>query len=374
MRTILTIILATISLVAIQAQDIIVKNGGDTLKVYDLKVGTKFITYRLTPDEKPARRISKSKVRSIKNNKKDTITYIVDHVAENDATITITEKEEKQHGEIQRPASINNSLIINRYNIRHDNYNNKRESNTTANCAVAIMAVADSSILANEDIEIEITPDRKSQSLQAEYLVYIHNKSDRNIHIDFENCFRIYNNGSFKTFYNAKEIRQSRKSNESLTLTEYRKNPQYPGMKYKNKERARSIRHNSSNSTNTSQRIVKEKKTATIPPGGKLPLPANISLDENNELVKRGERFGFMFDRNINKWQTISFTESSTPYRSSFTIRYSYDKKFATYSIVKFAIYAKEIIGINRKGFKASKIYNFDNHTIYSEVNIKLNK
>ena len=371
MRAILTIILATISLIVTQAQDIIVKNGGDTLKVYDLKVGTKFITYRLTPDEKPARRISKSKVRSIKNSKNDSITYIVDLVAENTAAATITQKDEKHRGEVQRPASIDNSLIINSYNIRHNSYDNKKESNTVANCAVAIMAVTDSSILANEDVEFEIAAIEKSQSIQAQYCVYIHNKSDRNIHIDFENSFRIYNNGSFKTFYNAKEIRQSRKSNESITLTEKRKNATYPGMQYKNKEREKSRKYNSSNRTNTSRSIVKEQKTATIPPGGKLQLPANISLDANDEVVKRYERFGFTLDKNINKWQTMSFTESSTPYRSSFTIRYSHDKKFESYSTVKFVLYAKEVIGINRKGFKASKIINYDSRTIYSEVNTK---
>ena len=43
------------------SQDIIVKNDGETMNVYDLKVGKKFITYRLTPGG-TSKRIGKAKV------------------------------------------------------------------------------------------------------------------------------------------------------------------------------------------------------------------------------------------------------------------------------------------------------------------------
>lgn len=370
MRTTLATILVTIGLLAAQAQDIIVKSGGDTMKVYDLKVGTKFITYRLTPDEKPARRISKTKVRSIKKEQKDSATDIIHLAAAVDTATTIITKAERRTGEIERPASIDNRLLINKYNIRHDRYGNKKESNKATDCAIAIMAVTDSSILANEDIEIRITPYGKPQDIQAQYSIYIHNRSDKNIYLDFENSFRIYNDGSFRTFYINKEITQNRKSNESLIFTEKIKRSYHPTIQYKRKEWEKGGKYNSGKSRSTSHKI-KGQKIATIPPGGKLQLPARIFLDSNDEIIKRYERFGFTLNRNINIGQTISFKESDTPYRSSFIVRYSHDKKFTGYTTVKFDIYAKEIIGIKRKGFDANRIYNYDNHTIYSEVTIK---
>ena len=92
MRLFLTTILTILCLLTATAQDIIVKVDGDTLKVYDLKINAKFITYREKPGkESPSRRIGRAKVLSVKKRNCKSVTIskpapapvIVQQLAEN---------------------------------------------------------------------------------------------------------------------------------------------------------------------------------------------------------------------------------------------------------------------------------------------------
>ena len=72
------VIIATFTILCLltaAAQDIIVKKSGDTLRVYDLKINAKFITYRENPGkDSPSKRIGKAKVLSVKKAKGKSVT------------------------------------------------------------------------------------------------------------------------------------------------------------------------------------------------------------------------------------------------------------------------------------------------------------
>ena len=388
MKRIVLLLTAIITLLTAVAQDIIVTSDGERMTVYDLKVGKKFITYRLTPGG-TSKRIGKARVTSYKKQKKaaptvknietekpDTTTQQTGEVLE----ITIAEKPrkpEKITGEIKRATADNNSRLIEQYSKPHNGYGTRQSNGTPAKYAIAIMGIADGSVLSNEDIEVEFEAYERIKRARMQYCIYIHNKSDKTIYIDLENTFRIFNNGTFEPYYKGKQIKQN-KRNEKLLTVEH-KAATYSATGYGEREStSRKSKYTAQSSSNTSLNS-REQKVAAIPPMGKLALPAETSVDNNNEIVKRYDSFSTTLHNpggEVIEWQATDLDEAKSPYRNSFHITYSTDKRFTTYSTMKFTIYAKQLIGIPRNTlkFRSGDIHGYDRHTIYGEAYIKPKK
>ena len=180
------VIIATFTILCLltaAAQDIIVKKSGDTLRVYDLKINEKFITYRENPGKNsPSKRIGKAKVLSVKKAKgksvtisqpdpapakakvqlpvskveKDTIVYFTEILPQDSARKTAEKPAKEPKGEVTRAVSPDNARLVGLYNSPLAGYGDKEPKKSKAHRAVAIMGVTDSSVLANEDIEVEI--------------------------------------------------------------------------------------------------------------------------------------------------------------------------------------------------------------------------
>ena len=65
-RFIFLLFLVYCTLFAVRAQDVIVLHSGESLKVYGVNMGKEFVTYKLLPDDKNRKRISRRKVYSVK--------------------------------------------------------------------------------------------------------------------------------------------------------------------------------------------------------------------------------------------------------------------------------------------------------------------
>lgn len=375
-----------IALLTAAAQDIIVKSDGERITVYDLKVGKKFITYRLTPGG-TSKRIGKARVISYKKQKKATAAVKNIEVEKPDTTqqtneileIAIAEKPKKPEkitGEIKRATADNNSRLIEQYSKPHNGYGTRQSNGTKAKYAIAIMGVTEGSVLSNEDIEVEFEAYERIKRARMQYCIYIHNKSDKTIYIDLENTFRIYNNGTFDAYYKGKQIKHN-KRNEKLLTVEH-KVATYSATNYgETGSASRKSKYKTQSSSNTSQ-SSREQKIVAIPPMGKLALPAETSVD-NNGIVKRYDSFSTTLHNpggEVIEWQATELDEAKSPYRNSFHITYSTDKRFTTYSTMKFTIYAKQLIGIPRNTlkFRSGDIHGYDKHTIYGEAYIKPKK
>lgn len=376
-----------IALLTAAAQDIIVKSDGERITVYDLKVGKKFITYRLTPGG-TSKRIGKARVISYKKQKKATAAVKNIEVEKPDTTqqtneileIAIAEKPKKPEkitGEIKRATADNNSRLIEQYNKPHNGYGTRQSNGTKAKYAIAIMGVTEGSVLSNEDIEVEFEAYERIKRARMQYCIYIHNKSDKTIYIDLENTFRIYNNGTFDAYYKGKQTKQNKRKEKQLSVEH--KVATYSATRYGERESAsQKSKYTAQRSNNTLQNS-REQKVVAIPPMGKLALPAETSVDNNNEIVKRYDFFSTTLHNpggEVIEWQATELDEAKSPYRNSFHITYSTDKRFTTYSTMKFTIYAKQLIGIPRNTlkFRSGDIHGYDKHTIYGEAYIKPKK
>ena len=388
MRLVFTIVFTVLCLLAATAQDVIVKKDGDTLRVYDLKINPKFITYRENPGKKSAsKRISKAKVLSVKKSNGRSILIsqplrepvVAPEITErpNDIAIEVPVAEESEafcdtvckrlKGEIKRAVAACNAHVIEKYNKSYGGYGDKKQKNSKADCAVAIMGVTAGSVLANEDVEIEFSECAYSSEASIQYEIFVHNKTDKIIYLDLENCFRIYNDGTFKSYYSGKHIRQSKKNNVKVAFTNKatKLRPQY---EYSTKP-VKSITLSLEERKQTSQ-VIKENKVIAIPPKGKAALPPRMFLDECNDIVKEYDLFCTILQNSLNDWQVVNIVEQQTPYKNSFIITYSLNKNFNVFSTVNFGLYLRQMIGLGTRfsRFDKTQIQGYDENIICGEV------
>lgn len=396
MRLFLTIALTILCLLTATAQDIIVKINGDTLRVYDLKVNAKFITYRDRPGkESPSRRIGKAKVLSVKKKNGKSIIIsrptpaisvisttpevqqpplIVAQPVQEQPIVTEAPAYEKPKGEVKRAVAHENAAIVGAYNKNHDGCNGKKPKNSKAGCAVAIMGLSPSSVLANEDVEIEISECGRRNDASIQYQIYVQNKSDKIIYLDLENSFRIYNDGTFKPYYSGKQIRQSKKSNEKVSFSGKRtvSRPHYVNGR---KTASGGVTFSIEDKVQTTQ-VVKEQKIISIPPKGKVALPPRISLDAYDEILKEYDVFCATLPAKhyaLHDWQVVNIDEQQSPYKNSFIITYSPNKNFDTYSTVNFTLFIRQLIGLGKRfsRFDVTRIQGYDRYTICGEVSFE---
>lgn len=385
MRLFLSMALTILCLLTATAQDIIVKTDGDTLKVYDLKVNAKFITYREKPSkESPSRRIGKAKVLSVKkrNGKSVTISkpapepVTIPDTVEQPQTVTVEKpvekgqkvSREKQKGEVKRAVAPDNAQLVDAYNKNHSGYGDEKEKNSKAGRAVAIMGVTTGSVLANEDVAIEIL--KCEETMQ--YNIFVQNNSDKIIYLALEKCFRVYNDGTFKPYFSGKQIRQSKKSDSKVSVStkSYRSPMQYPNGRKRGAYKGTTVSMEDKKQTT---QIVREAKILAIPPKGKIALPPRVSLDESDEIINEYDAFSATLPAaqySLNDWQTTSIDEQQTPYKNSFIITYSPDKNLGTYSTVNFGLYLRQLIGLGTKfsRFDETLIHGYDKHTICGKI------
>lgn len=387
MKKLLTTTLTILCLLTATAQDVIVKKDGDTLTVYNLKINTKFITYKEKPgNDAPSKRISKAKVLTVKKrngknitiSKPDTAAYNLQNIDEQPTNTTVKKIQEQQatsqttikessKGEIKRAVADNNILLVNKYNKPHSGYGDKKQTKEEAASALAIMGVTSGSTLSNEDVEIEISENEECTP-PLQYNIYIHNKTDKTIYLDLENCFRIYNDGTFDPYYSSKQIRQNKKSNTKIALLN-KATTSYPLHARRKRANSYATKYTIEEKKETSQ-IVKEQKKITIPPKGKVALPPKTSLDKYDEILRSYDTFYTSIQYPLNDWQVVNISESQTPYKNSFVITYSPDKNFKTYSTVNFGVCIRQLIGLGIRFSKLKKslIHDYDKYTILGEV------
>lgn len=384
MRLFLSIALTILCLLTATAQDIIVKTDGDTLRVYDLKVNAKFITYREKPGkESPSRRIGKAKVLSVKKrNAKsviisnpvpapevapDTVWQSQKVSVENPADKQQKISNEKLKGEIQRAVAANNAALVAAYNKNHGGYGEKQPKKEKVARAVAIMGVSAGSQLSNEDVEVEIL--NSSETFQ--YKIFVQNKSDNIIYLDLENCFRVYNDGAFNPYYSGKQIRQNKKSNSKVSIST-KNNASRPQYIDGRKRTTGATTFTLEDRKQTSQ-VIKEQKVLAIPPKGKVALPPCVSLNDNEEFIEEYDTFSVTLpvaQYPLHACQVTNIAEHQAPYKNSFIITYSPNKKFETYSTVKFGLYLRQLIGLGTRfsKFDETLIHDYDRYTICGKI------
>ena len=194
------------------------------------------------------------------------------------------------------------------------------------------------SVLSNKDIEISF--ELRWNNFCCQYAIFIRNKTDETIYIDLDKTHWVDKEGEYHTYFNDKQ-------QTSVTLGE----SSGGGI---------GLGHGivlSGGSSNATTTTYLNNRYLDIPPHGKAILSDHdeavtkkekalteeetIKLSHCEDLFDAyGKKKGF-----IRESETLIFDEGETPYSRNYTIVYTKDETYGTYSETGFGIYIQQAFG-----------------------------
>lgn len=331
----------------VSAQDVIVKKDGSTIISKVLEVNIADIKYKKFSNQNgPTYTISKSDVMAInyENWEKDDFRTLD---SKDDKNEEYNERNPSQRF-IEKKLSENNSKLIEKY--RGDIQFAKTASDKDAKSIFPIMAVSDSSLMSNDEIEMRFVPtiihDETGYSFLRHY-IEIENKTNRIIYIDLANSFRINTDNTYKNYYDTEQtsVSHGNSSGGAVGLGGIASVLGVGGMVG---TLANSVTVGGS-SQNTVMTTYSMERIKAIPPH------ATTNLTEYKEVkIKRGEyktisdgeNWCFLLQRGeVKKDGHKFYNEENTPYTKKYIVTYSNSQDFSTYSMLYAKVYARCIVG-----------------------------
>lgn len=355
--------LCSCSIIA-SAQDVIVKKDGTTILSKVLEVNIVDIKYKKFSNQNgPTYTINKSEILSInyENGEKDSFKEgnIEASAKSNTSSQRLTKK----------TTDSRNTEIISLYNQQHEliNIRVKKSKNPLAKHVLPILGIRTSSTMSNEDIEMTFVLDRiEDPNNHYKYPIYyinLKNKTDKTIHIDKGNCFRLYNDGTFHCYYDNTEqttINLGGASGGSLGLGSVTGALGIGGF-IGQLANGVNIGGDSSHSVSTT---YSQQRVITIPPhgnrnltdekwvktknGGILNEAAYTIVEEAEDFRIEESMYSYIHNKYsgiVNKGQILVFNENEIPWKREYIITYSTEEDFKTYSSINSELYIREIIG-----------------------------
>ena len=343
----LLFVMSFMSLVNIQAQDVIVKKDGSTILSKVLEVNTADIKYKKFSNlNGPTYTIDKSDIIAInyENGEKDDFNTF-------QSSNEMSSERLSSPKYIERKPSQNNSKLIERY--RGEIKFATTSSNKDALWFFPIMAVSDSSLMSNDEIEMRFVPTIKwsysKQKSILRYYIEIENKTNRTIYIDMANTFWIDYNNKYKSYYDTEQISVSNGNSSGATVgLGGIANVLGVGGVAGSLANSISVGGSSQNSVITT---FSNERIKAIPPHATANLTDYRQVMNNDTYVtiSDAEYWGFLLlKRGVVKRDGHKlYDENDTPYTNKYIITYSTSQDFSTYSVLNAKIYARCIIGCN---------------------------
>lgn len=345
----------------VRAQDLIVKSDGDEIKAKVISVEESKVTYRKWSNKTgPTYTIGTDKIFMIKymNGEKDVFggTASSNKPASSsgiaDGTVAT--------GYVEKQPAANNASLISKYNP-HVEFNLKQKD-SKSKWGVPVMGVEPSSILSNEDVEVNFVRKVVSSQYNAvvlRYYIEITNKTNGVIYVDKGNSFRNIDNIS-TPFYDTKVVSVSSGSGSGAGLgLGAVAGALGVGGTIGQLASGVSVGGGSSSSVSTT---YSQQRILAIPPhssayisehtwdnykGNKWKQISEAEYFEMNEL-KGGS---------IRKGEALEFSVENSPRKYKYFITYSPSPDFETYSFVTANLYVKYLIGESMIPFAG---YEFD--------------
>lgn len=331
------------------AQDVIVKHDGSTILSKVIKIGTHEVEYKKFSNQNgPTYTIEKAEIMSInyENGDKD----VFDNVSPAASTTNSQHPTSKQ---IETQPDEKNSELIALYNRHHELATQIKQPGKKAKVGCFIMAVDESSVLSNSDIEIrfEQKPYHFHQDgtilsfyfLSDRYTVQIHNKGEKTIFVDLANSFRVMQDGTSYAYYDPSQTAISDGSTTGGSIG-------LGGVLGGGLLGGASI---GASSTATTTKTYAKQRVIGIPPHAKMPLEIFQQVrikSKKSAIITEGESSVIRFPKNegpiVNRGEIISYSVNNSPLRAQYTILYSPDENFTSTKTVKATLYAKELFGL----------------------------
>lgn len=347
-RVFLTMNLVILGICAnLYAQDVIIKPNGDEIKAKVTKVNSNEIEYkRWTNQDGPFYTIDTRDVFMIKyaNGEKD-----VFNIGEKQQ---ITQQLSNASGPkyVKKLPAANNQQLIERYKTPVKFA--KTPSTKDAHYFFPIMSMSDSSIVSNSDIEMKIIPTtiwNNYGCFDIKYSVELQNKTDKVIYIDLANTFRIYRDGTSKSYYNTEQTTVNHGSSSGLGfnlggIT----NALGIGGALGTLAGSTTVGGSSQNSVSTTyanQRIL------TLPPHSKKGLTEYKQVKvKKHEYITVSDLETYKFHKDdlrghLKKNGYISYSEDNSPYTATYIITYSTAQDFSEYSSLYAKLYTRYVYG-----------------------------
>ena len=327
MKRLILLFVASLATLPLFAQDIIVRRDGSVVQSKIVEVSSSEIKYKkLSKPDGPIFVLKTSEIISI--NYADGEVERYDQVVEPAPQAASAPKgtpNEPLFVEVE--AAENNQALLDRYNnsqvkiLRQKNADKVMKSDYYYK-----FGFTKKSVLSNQDIEVVYllneAPTRSHRDIR------ITNKTGQTIYVDLSRCFRINLDGSSHTYYDSS--RQTSVTNAGSTGASVHLGA---GV---------SIGGGATNAvttTYTNERIL------AIPPHSHGYLSTLKMVGK--EVITEGEpwKTTYAMPWVVKRWKIYNFTEADTPGRFSYTVTYSKDADFSTYSQVKTELYIQQVLG-----------------------------
>lgn len=368
--------------VSIYAQDIIVKKDGSTILSKVLEINTSDVKYKKSSNlNGPIYTIKISEIMSInyENGEKDDF--------RNSNSLLETKEDALSQNFVRKPADKRNVELIDMYNNVYSPKKNLKNRNKKANSYILFFGVEPSSIMSNDEIEIQLV--RTDMNIfgfeTLAYNINIKNKTNRTIYIDKGNCFKIFADGKSFCYYNStKQITVSKGSGNGSSLS-LGSVAGVIGVGGALGQIAGGVTVGQSSSRSVSTTFSQER-IVRIPPYSNKNL-----IDENYVEMKslhfgsgkavyqtfeyaesfdydllRASEIGWLGGNNkaiqddriyfdpllplnlVKIGESIIYDEKNTPFKQKYIITYSTEEDFRTYSSLQADIYLHQVIGVDK--------------------------
>ena len=329
------------------AQDLIVKNNGDEIQVKVLSVDEDKVSYKKWSNKNgPTYSLGTDKIFMIKyqNGEKDVFSAKDNgkksSVADKSSTDGVT-------GYVEKQPAANNAELIRKYNPEVEF---TLEEKGKAHRQLPVLAIEDTSILSNEDIEMNFVKKTVSSShdvIVLRYYIEITNKTNNIIYIDKGNSFRIIDNAA-TSFYDNKQISVSKGSGSgaSLGLGAITGALGVGGVVG---DIAGGVSVGSGTSSSVSTTYTQQRILAIPPHSSAYISEHKYDNYKGNkwEKISEAEYYQVPF-QDVEKGKCVEYNTDNSPRKYKYFITYSTYPDFRSYSSINANLYVKYIIGIGR--------------------------
>lgn len=330
------------------AQDLIVKNNGDEIKAKVIDVDEDKVRYKKwTNKSGPTYSLGTDKIFMIKYQNGDKDVFQKNGKSNKSSASATSTGNDGVSGYVEKKPAADNTELIRKYNPQV--MFNMNPQKGKAKTIFPILGIDESSILSNEDVEVnflKMAAPSEYGLLVLRYYIEIKNKTNKIIYIDKGNSFRSINNVS-TPFYDTKQISVSSGSGSggSVGLSGIASALGVGGI-VGDIASGVSVGGGSSSTVSTT---YTQLRILAIPPQSSAYISEHkwdnykgnkwkqISEAEVYQVACRGET--------INKGQINEYNAYNSPWKYKYFIVYSTTPDFKTYSSVNMSLYVKYIVG-----------------------------
>lgn len=351
----LLVMLMLLCSTAIFAQDVIVKKDGSTILAKVLEVNTDNIRYKKHSNPNgPTYTIGKSEIMSINYENGEKEFFKEESIPSQSKEIEYKSTDPKY---IQRNPSEDNNRLIEMYDKRYQIGKKYKPSKKSVTSCLTTWGIAPSSMISNEDIEIEFERKFDAHNCQLfQYAVVIKNRSNHTIYIDRGNSYRVSRDENF-CYYSGAQVSTSRSSGGGMAVgLGSIANVAGIGGALGTIAQGISVGGGASRSSGMT---VNQQRFLVLPPHGRAALATNNEI--KGQKLDSYERYIFLKDDInpiIHKGEVLNYDENNTPYSIDYLITYSDNHNFTTYSVLNTKLYIKQIFGtrftMNSSGWSGS--------------------